>query len=209
MQKGSEEMADRTKKWIAEAMKKLLQKKPLEKVYVTEICQEAEIERPTFYYHFKDKYDLMAWIFFQSAVRTDVLSVESAAASMEDMRREYTFYKRAYEDTSQNAMWSYMLEYFDQRYSRLAMERSGRELDAQTRFSIRLYCYGAVGMTREWLLNDKRTEATTVVERMFRSMPDFLQAIYFPGEKTPGLEKRTGEEPSSMQKPDQEGGEEG
>lgn len=53
-------MAERTKLWIAEAMKRLLAQKPIEKLRVTEICREAEIERPTFYYHFKDKYDLMA-----------------------------------------------------------------------------------------------------------------------------------------------------
>ncbi|HOC34893.1 MAG TPA: TetR family transcriptional regulator, partial [Ruminococcus flavefaciens] len=34
--------------------------KPLDKIRVTEICRVAEIERPTFYYHFKDKYDLVA-----------------------------------------------------------------------------------------------------------------------------------------------------
>ena len=46
-------MAERTKLWIADAMKRLLVKKPLEKLFVTDICKEAEIERPTFYYHFK------------------------------------------------------------------------------------------------------------------------------------------------------------
>ena len=37
-------MAERTKLWIAGAMKKLLARKPLEKIYVTEICREAEID---------------------------------------------------------------------------------------------------------------------------------------------------------------------
>ena len=43
-------MAERTKLWIADTMKRLLAKKPLEKIFVAEICREAEIERPTFYY---------------------------------------------------------------------------------------------------------------------------------------------------------------
>ena len=34
-------MAERTKLWIAEAMKRLLVKKPLEKLFVTDICKEA------------------------------------------------------------------------------------------------------------------------------------------------------------------------
>ena len=85
-------MAERTKIWIADTMKRLMAKKPLEKIRVTEICRAAEIERPTFYYHFKDKYDLVAWIFFQAAFETDVISVESAAKGMNQMRKDFVFY---------------------------------------------------------------------------------------------------------------------
>ena len=173
-------MAERTKIWIADTMKTLMAKKPLEKIRVTEICRAAEIERPTFYYHFKDKYDLVAWIFFQEAFETDVISVESAAKGMNQMRKDFVFHKRAYEDTSQNPLWQYMLEYFAGRYMREAMEILGTDsLDEQIKYSIRLYCYGAVGMTREWLLNDNITPANTVVEMMFASMPENLRQIFF------------------------------
>ena len=172
-------MAERTKLWIAAAMKRLMAKKPLGKIRVTELCREAEIERPTFYYHFQDKYDLVAWIFFQDADSTDVLSVESAAAGMNKMRQEMLFYRRAYEDSSQNALWKYMLEYFADRYTRLAKEKLGVEqLDTQVRYSIRLYCYGTVGMTREWVLQDNITPAEVIVRMMFASMPESLRQIY-------------------------------
>lgn len=173
-------MAERTKIWIADTMKKLMAKKPIEKIRVTEICKEAQIERPTFYYHFKDKYDLVAWVFFHDAFRTDIISVESAAESMNRMRKDFIFYKRAYEDTSQNPLWQYMLEYFDDRYSKEALQMLGTDsLDTQTKYSIRLYCYGAVGMTREWLLSDNITPAETIVEMMFLSMPENLRKIFF------------------------------
>ena len=45
-------MAEHTKIWIADKMKELMKTKPLDKIRVTEICRVAEIERPTFYYHF-------------------------------------------------------------------------------------------------------------------------------------------------------------
>ena len=172
-------MAERTKIWIADALTRLLVKKPLEKIFVTEICREAEIERPTFYYHFKDKYDLMAWIFCQRALETDVLSVESASKAMNSMRQDYIFYKRAYEDNSQSPMWSYMHEYFVRQYSEIAREKIGAELDTQALFNIRLYCYGTLGMTREWLLKDNITPADVIVRMMFASMPEALRRIYF------------------------------
>ncbi len=173
-------MAEITKNWIADKMRELMKRKPIEKIRVTEICEAADIERPTFYYHFKDKYDLVAWMFYSDAVGTDVLSVPSAAAGLNKMKQEILFYKRAYEDQSQNALWRYMIEYFVRRYSDLAKEKLGVDtLDTQLSYSIRFYCTGAVGMTREWVLEDNITSAETVVKMMFASMPNSLHSLFF------------------------------
>lgn len=125
------------------------------------------------------RYDLVAWIFFQSANKTNIVSIESAAESMKQMKQDFLFYKRAYEDSSQNALWSYMLEYFVQRYEKIAKEKLRTEvLDTQLKFSIRHYCYGSVGVTREWLLYDNTTSAEVVVEMMFNSMPKELYEVF-------------------------------
>ena len=60
-------MAEITKMWIADKMREIMKHKPIDKIRVTEICKAADIERPTFYYHFKDKYDLVAWMFCTDA----------------------------------------------------------------------------------------------------------------------------------------------
>ena len=173
-------MAEITKMWIAEKMRELMKHKPIDKIRVTEICKVADIERPTFYYHFKDKYDLVAWMFCTDAYGTDITSVASAAAGMNKMKQEILFYKRAYEDVSQNALWRYMLEYFVLRYSELAKEKLVTEiLDTQLAYSIRFYCMGAVGMTQEWVLNDNITSAETVVQMMFASMPENMRTVLF------------------------------
>ncbi len=173
-------MAERTKLWIAESMKRLMSKKTLDQIRVTEICREAEIGRPAFYYHFKDKYDLVAWMFYHNAYRTDVISVDSAAKAMSQMKNDLVFYKRAYEDSSQNALWKYMVDYFVKRYTELAKEKLSIDtLDTQLSYSIRFYCMGAVGMTREWVMDDNITSAQTVVTMMFNSMPESLRKIYF------------------------------
>jgi AcrR family transcriptional regulator len=174
-------MAEITKLWIADKMRELMKYKTIDKIRVTEICKAAEIERPTFYYHFKDKYDLVAWMFYHSAYETDVISVESAAQSMNKMKSDMIFYKRAYEDSSQNALWRYMLEYFVKRYTELAKEKLRTDLlDTQLSYSIRFYCMGAVGMTQEWVLNDNITSAETVVQMMFASMPENMRSVFFP-----------------------------
>ena len=165
---------------FAAELEAMLDEMPLSKVRVAELCRRVDAAVPTFYYHFQDKYDLVAWIFFHEAFKTDVLSLESAARSMNKMRSDFIFYKRAYEDTSQTPLWHYMVEYFADRYEREAMRALGQDvLDAQMRFSIRLYCHGTVGMTREWLLTDNITPAETIVQMMFDSMPERLSKTYF------------------------------
>jgi len=158
-------MAEIMKMWIADKMREIMKYKSIDKIRVTEICKAADIQRPTFYYHFRDKYDLVAWIFCTDAYGTDITSVSSAAAGMNKMKQEILFYKRAYEDSSQNALWHYMVEYFDRRYTDLVKEKLSTDiLDTQLAYSIRFYCMGAVGMTQEWVLNDNITSAETVVE---------------------------------------------
>ena len=169
-----------TKLWIADKMKELMKKKNIDKIRITELCSAAQIERSTFYYHFKDKYDLVAWIFYHEAYEADIIDLDDSTRALKKMKQDILFYKRAYEDTSQNALWQYMLEYFVLAYADIAKMKLGIDtLDTQTLFSIRLYCYGAVGMTKEWVLNDNITSAETVVGMMFSSMPERLKEIYF------------------------------
>ncbi len=117
-------------------------------------------------------------MFCTDAYGTDITSVASAAAGMNRMKQEILFYRRAYEDSSQNALWRYMLEYFVRRCSELAKEKLGTDLlDPQLAYSIRFYCMGAVGMTQEWVMNDNITSAETVVRMMFQSMPENVRAV--------------------------------
>lgn len=52
-----------TKKALAASLKSLLEEKPFQKISVGEICDRCQMNRKSFYYHFKDKYDLVNWIF--------------------------------------------------------------------------------------------------------------------------------------------------
>ena len=53
-----------TKNALAASMKKLMREKPFDKISVSDICIDCGINRKSFYYHFRDKYDLVNWIFY-------------------------------------------------------------------------------------------------------------------------------------------------
>ena len=52
---------DTTQQALANALKQLLQKKQITKITINDIAEACGISRMTFYYHFKDIYDLADW----------------------------------------------------------------------------------------------------------------------------------------------------
>ena len=55
-------MPNTTKAALEESLKRLLLKKPLDKITITDITTDCGISRMAFYYHFKDIYDLVEWV---------------------------------------------------------------------------------------------------------------------------------------------------
>ena len=54
-------MSQVTKRALEQSLKNLLLKKPLTKITINDIAEDCGINRMTFYYHFKDIYDLVEW----------------------------------------------------------------------------------------------------------------------------------------------------
>ena len=60
-------MSQITKRALEASLKNLLLKKPLNKITVNDITDDCGINRMTFYYHFKDIYDLVEWSCLEDA----------------------------------------------------------------------------------------------------------------------------------------------
>ena len=62
---GEAAMADSniTKRALAAALKEVMAQKPFAKINVSDVCEKCDMSRKRFYYHFRDKYDLLNWIF--------------------------------------------------------------------------------------------------------------------------------------------------
>jgi len=106
-----------TKKAIADAMKKLMAERPLAKVNVGDIVDICGLNRNSFYYHFKDKYDLVNWIFYTDiAEEFKKEEVESVSAwklierLCQFFYRDKKFYINALSVSGQNSFEEYFLE---------------------------------------------------------------------------------------------------
>jgi len=52
-----------TKELLAESFKELAEQKPINKITIANIADNCGVTQPTFYRYYKDKYDLIAWIY--------------------------------------------------------------------------------------------------------------------------------------------------
>lgn len=59
----------RTKKALATALKNKMKEKPFSKITVSELIAVCGVNRKTFYYHFKDIYDLLRWLFQEETLK--------------------------------------------------------------------------------------------------------------------------------------------
>jgi len=103
-----------TKTAIANCMKDLMNRQPFNKISVSDICRDCQINRKTFYYHFSDKYELIIWIF-----ETDIINpiiekystfdnFEAAGELVEYLYENKVFYRKAFEVTGPHSIRDYL-----------------------------------------------------------------------------------------------------
>ena len=130
--------ADRTKQALAQALKELMSANPLEKISVGDITRQAQMGRNTFYYHFKDKYDLVNWIFETESgeLMRRQISMDNWADFLnqieEYIRRNLSFYRNALEYSGQNSLQDYIYDVLEKRLTELV-----RQVDEERQMHMR------------------------------------------------------------------------
>lgn len=61
---------DIVKNAIAKGTKELMREKTIDKISVTEICEKTNLKRRNFYRYFRDKYEVVEWIYYHDNLLT-------------------------------------------------------------------------------------------------------------------------------------------
>ena len=104
-----------TKLALADSMKSLMDKKPMSKITIKDITESSNLSRKSFYYHFKDKYDLVNWIFYTEFVSVINKSYSTDIWYLLESICEYlyenkNFYCNALKVRGQNSFSDYFVE---------------------------------------------------------------------------------------------------
>ncbi len=157
-------------KWaLATALKELMVEMPFSAISIGDICQRRDMNRKSFYYHFKDKYDLLNWIY-----DTEFLALArerehgSAWGFLEDLLRhlqeERVFYARAMEVTGQNSFQAHFRELMEPVVVALLSQCvPGEEV---TGFQTMFFTDALMAALHRWLREKSPVGAGEMVERL-------------------------------------------
>ena len=153
-------------------MKKLLLEKPLNKITINDITEDCGVNRMTFYYHFKDIYDLVDWILAEDAAKAMEgrrgfgTWSEAYLDVLHQLQDNKTLVLNVYRSVGREQVEQYLYKMLDP-LLRMFIERENipvQEEDKQ--FIIDFYKYGFVGMVLEWIRRDMKTEPAIMAERL-------------------------------------------
>ena len=176
-------MKERTKLMFAEELEKMLAVTSLDKVRVLDLCRRCGATPPSFYYYFKDKYDLAAWIYLSdiSAAfgdREPDYSPERLAQSLELMDKRRSFYKKVFAENSQNSIVKYGMKYMTQMVKDVMLSTTGSEPTKAQLLEARHHTYGIFGLQQEWLSGESNLSTAELAAFLYDHTPDYLKAAF-------------------------------
>lgn len=168
-----EDKSQHTKLLFADALKGLLQQKPLTKITVSELVTVCGLNRKTFYYHFMDIYDLLRWMLEQEAIEVvrqyDLLTDYEKAIRfvMDYMWRNEAILRNichnAGRDQLKNFFFTDFVNIFQRSIDAITEQANLSLSEAFLHFQSHFYAEAAAGLMVEWLENEIKLEPEQAV----------------------------------------------
>lgn len=146
--------SEKNKLAIADAMKQLMRTTPIEKITINQILEKAGVSRRSFYRYFKDKYDLVEWIYNYDfcrfvEVRPEKSIWEYYPDILRSLRADPEFYSNAFVFAGQN---SFRFFCFEKLFPLIMTDFGDIFPDTETaRFVIQRYVYAFFDAYVWWL----------------------------------------------------------
>lgn len=173
-----------TKEILAESFMELTATKPISKISIVDIVGNCSMTKPTFYRYFKDKYDLMAWLF----VREAQSNVNKIGKDGYLWRNTLMDGLRYYEENRKfmiNALrhtsgWDAFINLINEADIGFVMNEIRKKLGTEEvpnhlAAMVKIYCYGTGQYLCDWLMDSHPSPCEEVAEAMEACIPEELK----------------------------------
>ena len=180
---GGESLKNQTKLLFAQKLEEMLQTIPMDKIRIIDLCKRCETIPQTFYYHFHDKYELVAWIFLYDfskvyGDKSPEYSVESIIRSLEQMDKRRNFYQQTFTEHSQNSINEYIQQFNVFTATQAIESFTNEKITSSQLYEIKYHSYGSMGLFREWLMKKSSITISELAEFQYDHTPELLKKAY-------------------------------
>lgn len=178
----------RTKFLFARKLREMLKEMSFSRVTVSELCRRARVSNQAFYYHFRDKYELVAWMFIYEFTPTLYMpggySAEICAQQYELYYKDRDFWANLFLEASSANISNYLRDFTISHLSNSMKYYLGTDtLPAETKLWVRYQVYGIVGLLVDWITGVVQLTPQELGEFQYRYMrQDFRDALSAYGE---------------------------
>ncbi len=152
----------------------MLLKKPLDKITITDLTDDCGINRMTFYYHFKDIYDLVEWACEEDArealagKKTYDTWQQGLLQIFQAVLDNRPFILNVYRSISREQIERYLYRLtYDLLISVVEEQASGLDVCQKDKeFIAHFYKYGFVGLLLDWIRQDMKEKPEVLIERL-------------------------------------------
>lgn len=167
-------MSQITKKAFAASLKKILAQKPLDKIKITDITEDCEVNRQTFYYHFKDIYDLLEWVYTNEGIKalegkkTYDTWQQGFLLLFQYILDNKSFVLNTFNSVSREYLEGYL---YNETYSLLIeiVEEKSKGMSIRERdksFIADFYKYAFVGLLINWIKSGMRENPKDIIKKL-------------------------------------------
>ena len=176
-----------TKQHIAEGFKLVMKRKSFEKITITDITDECGLNRQTFYYHFKDKYDLLKWILYTEVITpfVDGLDInnwrDKLLQILLTLKKDSRFYANAFNTPHGDEFRQYLFDTITDLLSNIIDLLANHQKIApdDKQFVAEFLAYGVSGSVTKWIKTGmKRSPEETVryIQEIIDGFEQFVAA---------------------------------
>lgn len=169
-----EVVSQTTKRALEASLKKLLLQKPLNKITINDITEDCGVNRMTFYYHFKDIYDLVEWSCQEDARRalagkkTYETWQQGFLQILQAVLDNKPFILNVYRSVSREQVENYLYRVtYDLLEGVVEEEAQGMSVRQEDKELIAtLYKYLFVGLMLDWIKGDMKGDPQVMVQKL-------------------------------------------
>lgn len=166
-------MSQVTKRALVQSLKNLLLKKPLNKITITDIAEDCGINRMTFYYHFKDIYDLVEWACLEDGrkaleeKKTYENWQQGFLQIFEVVLQNKPFVMNVYSCVHQEQIERYVKPLVDELVLSIIEEAAASRhvCEKDKEFIAHVYSHVFVGLLMDWIKEDMQEAPEEIVRR--------------------------------------------